>query len=105
MLAFLRERFLTRAAPPPQPRQPSTEHDYRRLCWGHNIEGLRRIGETEKYTACGFGSNVKVGDTLLLKMESGKDARWRFVEVRFFGDPQGMFSMTIEPVEYLDGSK
>lgn len=79
----------------PQPR----EHDYRR---GHAIEMMKRVGNTEEYTACGFGVGVKAGDTLLLKMSSGKDARWRFKKVEYFSDPTDMFKMVIEPIEYLE---
>lgn len=77
------------------------EHDYRQLGWGHNIEMLKRIGDTDQYSACIFGTGLQEGETLLMKMQSGKDARWRFVEVKPFYDPPDMYKVVIEPVEYL----
>lgn len=100
---FAEHKFnVLRRAATEKPTKEPREHDYRAMGWGHNIEMLQRVKDTERFSACGFGIGVKVGDTLLLKMESGKDARWRFTKVEYFRDPPDMFSMEMEPVEYLE---
>ena len=44
----------------------------------------------------------RVGDLLLIKMQSGRDAAFLFAEVEYCGDPHDMFFGTVQAMAYTD---
>jgi hypothetical protein len=85
--------------------------DFRSRRWGHALHSprildaqkpqtrwqklMRRKPETYSYLDC-MGHSTPLpneGDIMLVRMESGRTARFKVVEVRWFGDPRDMFKI------------
>ena len=86
-----------------------TTHDFRKGLWGHAVSMVRPVAGTDRYSVFGHGSNnlavdsiPKAGHDLLLRMESGRDARWRLVECESCRDPKDMWKGVMEFVGYED---
>lgn len=70
--------------------------------WGHAIEWF----DFDRMKVHGWlRDRPKVDTTFLAEMQSGKLARFKFIEVRYPGNPRDMFFGTVEFVEYHEGSK
>ena len=95
------------------------DHDYTRNSWGHTLHNphmkeedeplpgfwnklLRRTQRINYLTCCGYG-DVREGDTLRIRMESGKIARFIVREIEYFSDPRDMFNLKrADFVEYVE---
>lgn len=94
-------------------------HDYTEQCWGHALHDPKIKHETIKpkwwrkllgaepiersYLTClGHGYGIKPGHTVLLKMQSGKVASFRVVEIEYFSNPRDMFDIKrADFIEYV----
>lgn len=76
---------------------PPRDHDYtqRRRCWSHDF-GTTMTG---RWMMHGWGSGLRVGDHLLVDMQSGKVGRLRITKIEYQRDPPDMWFLDYE----LDG--
>jgi hypothetical protein len=91
-----------------QPKRPAREHDFREHLWGWHFSTWEfdrsrdpSIAPGPKFYGHGYG--LAVGDTVILKMESGRDGRWRINELKYCSDPPDMFWARATLKEYVDG--
>ena len=70
-------------------------HDYTRQYWGHALHDPKIEHDDEhSYLRClGHGPRVRAGDILLLKMQSGKIARFQIQEIEHYSNPADMFDV------------
>lgn len=66
------------------------ERDYREQGWGHACTLQRKAGpEDNLFRGMIFGDGIEVGDTILLKMKSGKIAIFQIDELTWSGEDPG----------------
>lgn len=73
------------------------EHDFTTSNWGWAIAKVY-----EDNTAIGHGLGLSSGDTILLKMSSGRVGLWRVQEIDYYRDPRDMFKAKIELFGYKE---
>lgn len=73
------------------------EHDFTASHWGWSIAKVY-----DDNTAIGHGSGIRCGDTILLKMTSGRIGCWQVQEIDYYLDPRDMFKMKIQPIGYKE---
>lgn len=71
------------------------EHDFTVSEWGWSVSVY------DDDTAIGFGSGIRSGDTILLRMTSGRVGRALVEEIDYYLNPQDMFKAKISPRGYL----
>lgn len=87
---------------------PQYRHDFRssNQYWGHALIITKSYGDEKTGNLADCNGHVtpraKVGDQVILSMDSGKDAVWVFLEVKNRNDPKDMFFAKIGVLGYLE---
>ena len=76
-------------------------HDYTEQFWGHSISNLNPQKDGT-LNMMGHGENIKKGDTLTMKMNSGKIGKFEVKSIAYFRDPADMFSMNAQFMDYVE---
>ena len=97
------------------------EHDYTHSMWGHALHSPKMVEITEPpisfwqkwfgqrvtrqiLQALGHG-NVEPEDTLLVRMASGRIARFVVKDIEYYSNPDDMFKLNrADFVDYIDGN-
>lgn len=77
-------------------------HDYTKQFWGwalHFIVDIPKDGSN--WPLMGHGEGINKGDFLLIKMKSGKTAKFRVEKIKYCIDPYDMWSGEIKPLYYI----
>ena len=78
-------------------QKETREHDFTHSKWGWSIAKVY-----DDDTAIGHGLGILSGDTILLRMASGRVGRWRVQEIDYYLDPRDMFKVKIQPLGYKE---
>lgn len=81
-----------------KPSREPKEHDFTRSRWGWAIT------VHPDNTAIGHGSGIRAGDTILLRMTSGRIGIGEVETIDYYRDPPDMFTMKIVPIGYKEQS-
>lgn len=72
------------------------EHDFTKMWWGW------AISVEADYTAIGHGFGIHPGDTILLKMTSGRVGRALIQKIDYYLNPKDMFTAKVQPLGYKE---
>lgn len=81
-------------------KSPKT-HNYVTQGWGWALHEIT-LGNDGLYSLMGHGLNIMKGDYLLLKMESGKIAKFEVMEIKYYRDPVDMWRGKIKGIDYVE---
>lgn len=83
----------------------SSEWDFRVQTWGHSIEIFGCADAEGKYRILGWGGMNRAlpasGDTVLLKMQSGKHARFLLIDIERMPGVSDGFRGYMKVLEYV----
>lgn len=79
------------------------EIDYTSQGWGHAIGMMRgNVWMGHGYRPGHPPSCIRVGDVLLVRMESGKVGRYEVEAIEYFRDPPDMWQATVRHAGYVE---
>ena len=83
---------------------PTKTHDYSKPVWGHKVEILTIKDEGIHLRVAGFGSDVNVGDFLILPTEDNATSRYVVDNIAYQVNPNDMWFayLTFAPRTQID---
>lgn len=87
-------------------REEPKIHDYTDSSWGWSMMYVRKLNkddnECQLFTALGIGLGIQVGDSVIIKMKSGKTGEFKIEKIDYKRDPVDMWDGTIKFVGYFE---
>ncbi len=110
-MSFLKSLFKRKDPSHHKISKPRHRHDFRssNQYWGHRLTINKSYGDEKTGNLADCDGHVtpsaRVGDQVILSMDSGKDAVWVFLEVENTRDPTDMFFAKIGLLGYLEDAE